>query len=209
MISVQRWLTKTNKCFDLLEVSAQQASTGVRCLVEIIKASPAQRSLDSMGQVRKEHKRLTKELTSHLCVTFVTPLEREDIEELCHALNRVSKTAEKFIERYLISAKHVGDWDLSRETAMLLEAADLVEAIVKELCTKASAPKIRELNGKLQRIEADADRLMEASLQKFYSASEGTVQWVVQKDLTELMEKVFDRCRSVGNVTYWTLLKNT
>jgi uncharacterized protein Yka (UPF0111/DUF47 family) len=35
------------------------------------------------------------------------------------------------------------------------------------------------------------------------------VAWVVRKDLAEQLEKVFDRCRSVGNVTYWTLLKNT
>lgn len=209
MISVQRWLTKTNRCFDLLAASAEQARASVKCLAAATRAGGAGGSLAELGRCRKEHKRLTRELTSHLCVTFVTPLEREDIEELSTTLNRVSKAAEKFVERFQLAPQHVRGWDLSRQLGMLEEAADLQADIVRELCGGARLATLRELNARLQRIEADADRLLEASFQAFYGADEGSVQWVVRKDLTEQLEKVFDRCRSVGNVAYWTVLKNT
>jgi uncharacterized protein Yka (UPF0111/DUF47 family) len=79
----------------------------------VVKAAGNHRSLDAFAQCRNEHKRIFRELTGHLCVTFVIPLEREEIEELSTALNRVSKAAERFAERFLLAPQHVQGWELS------------------------------------------------------------------------------------------------
>ena len=209
MLSVQRWLEKDNRCFDLLQASAEQARASVRALAEFLKTPPAKRSLDAFAQRRAEHKRISRELTQHLCVTFVTPIEREDIAKLAAALNKVSKAAEKFVERHQLAPQFVAAWDLSGQVKMLEDAAELVGQTVGELCHESDREKIACFNARIQQIEGEADRQLEQALSALYQADEDSVAWVVQKDLTEQLEKVFDRCRSVGNITYWTLLRNT
>jgi uncharacterized protein Yka (UPF0111/DUF47 family) len=209
MVSIQRWLVKNNQCLELLEASAKQARLSVGSLVALVNASPDKRSLDAFAHCRAAHKKITKDLIEHLCVTFVTPMEREDIETMGTVLNRVSKATEKFAERYVLAPQHVAGWDLRPQMDMLQSASVVLEEIVSELCNEARMERVRELNTNLQTIESDADLLLEKSLQHFYSADEGSVRCLVQKDLTEQLEKVFDRCRSVGNTAYWTLLKNS
>jgi uncharacterized protein Yka (UPF0111/DUF47 family) len=209
MVSVQRFLVKNNQCLDLLEASAAQARTSVSQLVALVRTAPPQRSLEHISSCRSQHKRITKDLTEHLCRTFVTPMEREDIARLSTALNRVSKAVEKFCERYLLAPHHVADWSLDPQMAILSASATTLDDVVKELCHEARMEEVRALNTRLQQAESDADRLLETSLQGFYGQPEASVRWVVQKDLMVQLEKVFDRCRSVGNIAYWTLLRNS
>jgi uncharacterized protein len=192
-----------------VEASGGQARASVRAVADFLKAPAAERSLEVLDRSRAEQKRLHRELNHHLCMTFVTPIEREDIAKLGGALNRVSKAAEKFLQRFQLAPSKVAAWDLSGQVGMLEEAADLMNQTVTELCHESDREKINAYNNRMQQIEGEADRLLEETLRGFYQAEEGNVAWVIQKDLAEQLEKVFDRCRSVGNVTYWTLLKNT
>src|SRR5437867_13288528 len=133
MFSLQKLLGKDDKFFTLMEGSAEEAKRSILSLVEMVKTAEEKRSLDEFIQSRRQEKRLTQELTEHLCRTFVTPLEREDIEALSSALYRIPKTAEKFGERYLLAPQHVADMKLTKQLAMLDSATELVVLMVKEL----------------------------------------------------------------------------
>lgn len=202
-------MAKNNRCFELLEASAEQARISIREIIAFIQTPAGQRSSDAFEKCRKEHKRITRELTEHLCATFVTPIEREDIAVISSALNRVSKAGEKFLQRFELAPQHLTGWNLIEQASLLQQCADLVAGIVIEICREARLDEVRKANAQLQKIETDADRLLELSLQKFYSEDHDSVRWVVQKDLAEQLEKVFDRCRSVGNISYWSLIRNT
>ena len=69
--------------------------------------------------------------------------------------------------------------------------------------------KIKELNDKLQYIEGEADKLMMELLRDLYSGKYDALRAIVIRDLYELIEKVVDRCRDVGNVVMDIVLKNS
>src|SRR5690349_15786584 len=105
MFSIAKWLGHDQKFFDLLEASAQQADSSVHHLVALLtqleqNASP--QSLDAFVHSRRKDKEITQELTEQLCKTFITPLEREDIQALATSLYKIPKTVEKIGERILI-----------------------------------------------------------------------------------------------------------
>src|SRR5437667_11718095 len=104
MFSLQKILGKEDKFFDLLEASAEEAHGSVQLLNALIKSPEQARSLEEFAHTRRKDKRITEEITEELCKTFVTPLEREDIEALASALYKIPKTAEKFGERFSICA---------------------------------------------------------------------------------------------------------
>lgn len=207
MFSLQRLLSKDDKFFRLMEGSAEEARSAIESLIKML--SDGNRSLAAFVDARRKEKRLAVELTEHLCKTFVTPLEREDIESLSHALYKIPKTAEKFGERFLLAGEQTRGIDLSQHINLLHQAADVVVVMVKELRKGVNLETVKQQNDRLQKIEGDGDKLMLDSLKELYSGRHDGLQVVVMKDLLELLEKVFDRCRDVGNIVFHIVLKHS
>jgi hypothetical protein len=209
MFSLQKLLGKDDKFFRLMEESAEECRVSIQSLITLFKTPEEKRSLDAFVDARRKDKRITKELTEHLLKTFVTPLEREDIEALSEALYKIPKTVEKFTERLLIASKQVEGVDFTEQMEMLGKAADTIVAMVKELRKGVNLEKIKVQNDQLQFIEGQADKLMLASLKDLYNGDHSTIKVIMLKDLYELLEKVFDRCRDVGNIVFHIVLKHS
>lgn len=209
MLSLQRLLGKDDKFFNLMDGSAEEARAAIESLIALLKAPEEQRTLDAFIEARRKEKRLSKELTEHLCRTFVTPLEREDIEALSHALYKIPKTAEKFGERYVLAGKQIRGANLSQHMEMLHRAAEILVVMVRELRKGVNLETVKQQNDQLQKVEGDADKLMLDSLRDLYGGQHEALQVLVMKDLLELLEKVFDRCRDVGNIVFHIVLKHS
>src|SRR6476660_4731989 len=153
MFSLQKILGKDDRFFELMEGSAEEARASIRSMIQLVKHPEKGQSLDAVAEIRRKDKRITQELSEHLCKTFVTPLEREDIEALSSALYRIPKTVEKFGERYLLAPQHVKGWYVTKQTAMLSQAGEMIVALVKELRLGVNLAKVKKQNDELQRIE--------------------------------------------------------
>ena len=209
MFSLQKLFGKDDKFFRLMEASAEECRTSINSLIALLKAPHTHRSLDAFVEARRKDKRITKELTEHLLKTFVTPLEREDIEALADALYKIPKTVEKFSERLLIADQHVHEVDFSKQVGMLGQAGDTIVLLVKELRKGVNIEKVKAQNDQMQHIEGEADKLMLESLRELYNGDHATIKVIMLKDLYEILEKVFDRCRDAGNIVFHIVLKHS
>ena len=109
MLSLKKLLGKDDKFFDLLEAGAEEAKTAVDLFSAYLKKVAVSGSgdvgaLDDFIQTRRKEKRIRHLMTEELSKTFVTPLEREDIEALSFALYRIPKQLEKIVRRIRDSA---------------------------------------------------------------------------------------------------------
>ena len=209
MFSLQKLLGRDDVFFDLLEKSAEEARESVRLLVRLL-GTPGSggAALDEFALLRKKDKRITEELNTRLTQTFVTPLEREDIEALSTALYKIPKTLEKFGERLLLSRAQVGPADFSRQVQLLESAIGTVEELVRHL-RRSKLDVVKEQNDKLQYLEGEADKLMMELLRGLYNGDSDPIRVIALKDLYELLEKVIDRCRDAGNIIFHIVLKNS
>src|SRR5882724_5417450 len=210
MLSIQKILGRNQKFYDLLEASAQQADASVHHLIALLerleqKESP--QSLEEFVHSRRKDKQITQELTEELCKTFITPLEREDIQALSAALYKIPKTVEKIGERVLICPEDLQGRSFRKQVELLDQAAETVRAMVKQLRKGTDAATAREMNDKLQAIEGDADKLELELLRDLYHADYEAKHMIFMRDLYELLEKVIDRCRDAGNIILQVVLK--
>src|SRR6185295_18360855 len=67
MFSLQKVLGKDDKFFKLMEGSAEEARASIQCLVKLLKHPGSHQSLDPFAEIRRKDKRLTQELSEHLC----------------------------------------------------------------------------------------------------------------------------------------------
>jgi uncharacterized protein Yka (UPF0111/DUF47 family) len=162
-----QWLKKIfgkeDKFFDLLEAGAEEAKTSVSLLARYLQALAAggpPANLDEFVQSRRKEKRIRYQMTEELSRTFVTPLEREDIEALSFALYRIPKAIEKIVERLSIYHGRVPHVAFQRQTELLNLAAEAVLFMVKQLRHGTHIENIREANDRLQFAEGEADKVM-------------------------------------------------
>jgi uncharacterized protein Yka (UPF0111/DUF47 family) len=210
MFSIAKLLGHDQKFFDLLEASAQQADTSVHHLVALLgrlQQHDSPQSLDEFVHSRRKDKQITQELTEQLCKTFVTPLEREDIQALAVSLYKIPKTVEKIGERILICPDDLQGRNFHQHLELLDQAAEAVLAMVKQLRKGTDAATAREMNARLQAIEGKADQLELDLLRDLYHGEYGPKQIIFLRDLYELLEKVIDRCRDAGNIILQVVLK--
>ena len=209
MFSLQRLLGKEDKFFTLLEGSAQESRTSVQALIRFMKNQDELKTLDEFILARRNEKRIYDEISEALCTTFVTALEREDIEALSVALYKIPKTMEKIAERILLAPQLFKGVDLTKQLSMLEKSTDTLVTMIKELRRGVHLERIRELNEMLQVVEGEGDNLILAELKVLYSGEHNGTKVVFLKDIFELIEKVYDRCRDAGNVINQIVLKNS
>lgn len=210
MLSIQKLFGRDGKFYDLLEASAQQADTSVHHLVallEKLQQNETPENLEEFAHSRREDKRITQELTEQLSKTFVTPLEREDIQELAAALYKIPKTVEKIGEHILICPEDLRGHSFQKQTELLDQAAETVLAMVKQLRKGIDARTAREMNAKLQAIEGEADKLELDRMRDLFQSDYDPKQIIFLRDLYALLEKVIDRCRDAGNIIVQVALK--
>lgn len=209
MFSLQKLLGKEDKFFTLLEASAEEARTSVRTLNKYLQSPETLKNLDEFILSRRKDKAITAQISDALCTTFVTALEREDIEALSNALYKIPKTVEKIAERITLGPQHISGVDLSRQMALLEQAADTVILMIKELRKGVHLERMHMHNDQLQAIEGDADKNLLEMLKGLYGSQGSAIRVVFLKDIFELLEKVADRCRDAGNVINHIVLKNS
>ena len=209
MFSLQTLFGDGKRFFTLLEAAAEEAHESVAVMFQLLRSPTQVKTVDDLVLTRRKQKRITEQIGTELVRTFITGLEREDIEALSNALYKIPKSVEKFIERYNLATPLLHEADFTRQAELMEKAVGVVMTMVRQLRDLKNLERVKEFNDRLQYLEGEADKLMLASLGGLYGGQYEALKVIVMKDLYELMEKVVDRCRDAGNVVLQVVLKNS
>ncbi len=209
MFSLQKLLGKEDMFFGLLEASALEAHKSVQALVTLTRSLDKPVELEAFALSRRKDKEITSQIRNAVYTTFITALEREDIEALSLALYRIPKTAEKFGERVLLAPHLTQGVDFSKQVGLIEQGSECVLNLVKSLRKGANLDEVKKWNDRLQQLEGEADKAIMELYRDLFSGRHEALKVIVLKDLYELLEKIIDRCRDVGNVISQIVLKNS
>lgn len=207
MKSLRALLGHDDKFFDLLDASATQAQSSVALLTKLLTTPESITSLDDFVQNRRKDKRITEQITEELCKTFVTPLEREDIEALSLALYRIPKNVVRFGEKFMLCRGQVQGIDFQDQARIIEESAKTVTEMVHKLRSHANLETMKEHNDHLHYLEGQADKIMLQLVRDLYSGKHDPLRVIIMLDLCETLECIVDRCRDAGNVIFQIVLK--
>ena len=208
MFSLQTIFGSGQQFYTLLDEAAQAAHDSAKALHTMMKATDRQPALDAFKLARLRERAASDKISQALVDSFITPIEREDIEALGSALYKIPKQVEKFADRYSLAIQHLEGIDFAPRAAMLEQAASVVVEMVHEI-KKMNIDRMTSLNEKLRAIENEADRLMLELYRDIYSGRLDHLQMFLLKEFFEILEKAIDRCREAGVVAYQIVLKNS
>jgi uncharacterized protein Yka (UPF0111/DUF47 family) len=209
MISLQKYFSHDAKFFDLLEASADETRALSDLLVKMLKEEKQTRSLEDFAFEREKDKRITERISEEIVNTFITALEREDIEALSYSMYRICKVIEKFAERYCLAPERIADIDFTRQIELMQRATETLARMVRLLRKMPPLETVKAMNDQLQSIESEADEVMLDLLQDLYGGKFEPLKALMLRDLYDLLERAIDRCRDCGNAISHIVLKNS
>jgi uncharacterized protein Yka (UPF0111/DUF47 family) len=209
MFSLQTIFGKGDKFYGLLEQSAEAAHESAKNLHDLVTRADHAPVMAAFASTRAREKSLAGQISEGLVNTFVTALDREDIEALNTALYKIPKSVEKFAERYDIVASRLGDVDFGPRALLLSRSTEVVAQMIGQLRHGLRIDPVKKLQDRLQTLESEGDRLLLAPYRTLYLDSNDPMRAMLAKDLFELIEKAIDKCRDVGNIVYSIVLKNS
>jgi len=203
---------REEKFFDLFERNAHnlvEAGKALLLALENPETLDAQRA--HLTEVEHWADDVTHQVMAALNRTFVTPLDREDIAGLAHALDDVVDFMEAALTRMLLF--HIRTptplaVDLAR---IILQQTEAIDRAVPLLRHKSEMAGIHDYLVEINRLENEGDRLLEAALGTLYDDvpdMAGLVEQLKWREGYELLETATDRAEDVANVLEAVVLKN-
>ena len=198
--------------FDLLEASVSNLLAASKYFDQEFKSRT---SVGEWSDFRRRMKDLehagdeiTHELVDRLDKTFVTPLEREDILALAHALDDVVDCVDAVAER-LVLYKITDVMPLARELSQLIvagseELVPLIHSLRNMSDHKAISKRIQYCN----ELENQADAVFHAALAEIFEAPKDPIELIKWKEILSLLEEATDRIELVSKVVSSTVMRN-
>lgn len=207
-----RWLKpRETVFFDLLEGSA----ANLVAITQVFELGLQNHATASFPATRKEIKALehkgdefTHEMVNHLDQTFVTPLEREDILALAHALDDVADCIDAAAER-LVLYKPPVITPIAKDMAhLLVQGAEQLQPLVGSLRTMRNVAGIRKAIQEINAMENQADALFHAALAELFENPTDPIFLMKWKEIYGQLEDAMDQIDRVAKVVGSTVMRN-
>ena len=208
MFSLQTIFGSGKQFYALLDEAASAAHDSTKALHTMMKATDRQPALDAFKLARLREREASNKISQALVDSFITPIEREDIEALGSALYKIPKQVERFADRFELAKHRLEGIDFAPRAAMLEQAAGVVVEMVDEI-QHMRLDRMSKLNERLRSIEMEADRLILELHREIYSGRMDAADMFLLKEFFEILEKALDRCREAGVAAYQIVLKNS
>jgi predicted phosphate transport protein (TIGR00153 family) len=207
-----RWLKPREMVFfDLLEAAASNAYQASQLFdLEIRTGDPVR-----FAELRRQMKDLehagddiTREIMDRLNHTFVTPIEREDIMELAHALDDVVDKIHAVCERLILyRISHVMP-AVTEMSSIIVEGSGEILHLIRSLRNMTNQKEIRDRIQRVHTLENKADSIYHAGLAQIFENPKDPIELIKWKELLEQIEDATDKIELVAKVVGSTVMRN-
>lgn len=211
--SLLTWLKPHEQIFfDLLEASIANAVEASRWFDQELRTGDSSR-WKALRQKMKDYEHqgdeITHELLDRLDHTFVTPIEREDILALAHALDDVVDDLDRIADRLVIYRVQAIRLPFLEISSVVLEGCVELKSLVGSLRNMGDVAGARRRILVVNELENRADAIYHVGLGELYQDGLDAVELIKWKELLDTLETAMDRIDRAAKVVGSTIMKNS
>jgi uncharacterized protein Yka (UPF0111/DUF47 family) len=210
--AILRWLKPHEMVFfDLLEASAEVVHESVMYFDQEIRTNDPSRWPELRRKMKDfEHKgdEYTHRIIDRLDKIFITPLEREDILALAHALDDVVDLLDNICERLVLYRINQIPNTVTEISSLAVEGAGELVILIKSLRNMSDTKAIRQHIRRVHALENQADSIYHAALSELFVDPKDAIALIKYKELYDHIEEATDRIEFVAKVVGSTVMRN-
>jgi predicted phosphate transport protein (TIGR00153 family) len=200
MQSLIRWLLpREDHFFDFMEKQAVIAHEAAMALRKLSDGDPPEKIAESVSEIERRGDQVVREMEEALAKTFVTPIDREDLQ-------RLSQEIDDITDMINLAARYFYIYRVAQVTDPMRYLLELIVDGTSQL--KGALPKLRkhdwpallETARSLRALEKKGDDLFRESVRVLFDDEKMPARELLrQKEILDDLENAVDRCERVAN----------
>jgi len=194
-----RWfLPKEDHFYTFLEGQAREAREAVEVMVTLRKGESLSAVRDKIAEIEHRGDKLFHDLEDALAETFVTPIDREDLQKIASELDDILDFTNAAIRASVLVGLREFSEPMNRLVDVLLTATTELEKGIL-LLRKHDYEGIRGPVGKVRQLEKDADNIYREAIRGLFDDESVDAKQVLrEKEILEDLENAVVRCDLVA-----------
>lgn len=187
---------------------AHESCLSLRAVFVTQDAAETARHSQAILEGKNRSKQTFESMTTALCNSFITPYDREDMQELATTLYKIPKRANKIKSRVLAYdiTQHRDSFLVFVDIA-LEQAAALTQVI--EDFNHHRMMRVNEVCQHIHELEDKSDELLAQHLTALSDEQIAIKDFILMKNIFDLLEKMTDAFRDASDVALRIILKHS
>lgn len=200
---------KDGEFFDLFVESARFFHTGALMMDEVM--SDYKKANDRVKQIidlEHDADKVNDRIIDKLNMTFITPIDREDIYAIANGLDDGVDFLQGTIQRLVMYNAAKGRKGARNLTKLLIDASDqIITAFTLLKNIRKNQKKILEATHKIGQIESEGDRIFRKEVAKLFANEKDPIELIKWKDILENLEDTLDHCEMISDMIRGVVMK--
>ncbi|OJU54061.1 MAG: phosphate transport regulator [Bacteroidales bacterium 45-6] len=206
-----KFTPKEPKFYPLLSELADVVYRASELIIEASKATSNAEATEHFKRVKEEERkgdRVQNKIFDELNNTFITPFDREDINNLASTMDDVTDYINSCAKRIMLYNPKRIPQSATKLAEIVRESAGVVVQAVGELdILKKNSSRIAEYCSQLAELEHKADDVYEHFLIDLFENEKDAVEIIKLKDILHELERATDAAENVGKVIKTIIVK--
>lgn len=151
---------------------------------------------------------LERETISKLNATFITPIDREDIQLLAVMLNKITKKISQAFMNLNVYRMTSYTEEMIQQAKTILKATEELMRSVNLLKTISKIKEITASQEAMKEIETLGDDILHRAMDKLFSGEFEAIEVIKLRDIYKVLESAMDKCFSVSDAILNIAIKN-
>ena len=205
-------LPREGNFFEMFNQHADRIVEAAHAFAKLVENYADPHLRDKYNQEVDNADRVTHDVNKAIHITFITPIDREQIHSLINTMDDIADLIQDSAETMALYDVHHMTDEITRLTDLSVKCCERVRDAVK-LLDRVADPKTAEAALKtceeIDQLESDADRVMRTAMSKLFREEPEVREVIKLKAIYELLETITDKCEDVANVIEGIILENS
>ena len=201
--------SRKEEFFGMFDTSAQNVHEGALALLDLLErfedVPNKVRRIKNLEHAGDEH---THRILEKLAKTFITPLDREDIQRMGTRLDDVIDAMDTAANRIMLYDIRRITEDAKSFGRVLAKSTSLLADAFAHLRDLRHSDAILSACVEVHTQENEGDRLLQHALAELFEGQFDPLEIIKWKDVYEILERATDECEDVADVLHTIVLKH-
>ncbi len=192
--------------YSLFEEGTKCCKNAASLLSDILEKGVTEEHIAMARQYKHASSKNIKKTLEVLDTSFVTPIDREDIQEIASLLNKITKKITKACLNIKVYNLDTYTDNLKNQSQTLIAATNELEQIFAHF-EKPTISDMTARNLKMKEIETRGDEILYSATEALFSGKYDALTVMKLRDLHKDLENALDACYNVSDAVVSVVLK--
>lgn len=187
------------KFYDFFNQNVEVCKQVANLFEQVMQEGLNDNSLVLARELKHKSNAILKQTLQELNSTFITPIEREDIQSIAIRLNKITKKMVKVCKHLKVYRIIVFTDNMKKQAETLQNAVKELEFIIKHFNKSSDIKVITESNLRMKEIESHGDSILYAAMDELFSGKYKSLDVLKLRDIHKDIETALDSCFSISD----------